>query len=94
MVVGNSALAAARAAEMAAVTSVGMITRLDPEAFVALLARQVAPLVVHSAGGFFTTKYKYLTSYKGLAFVTTSTTELAMPTGTELITAKTLNAMV
>ncbi len=85
---------AAAAAHSAAVTSVGVITRLEPDAFVELLSRQTAPLVVHAAGGMFTTKYKYLTSYKGLAFVTTSTAELIMPPGTELITAKTLNAMV
>ena len=90
----TGAILAAQAAHTAAVTSVGIITRLEPEAFVELVSRQTGPLVVHAAGGMFTTKYKYLTSYKGLAFVTTSTSELIMPPGTELITAKTLNAMV
>lgn len=85
---------AAAAARTAAVNSVGIITRLEPEAFLELVARQAAPLVVHAAGGMFTTKYKYLTSYKGLAFVTTSTSELTMPPNTELIIAKTLNAMI
>lgn len=85
---------AAAAAHTAAVTSMGIITRLEPEAFVEFVSRQASPLVVHASGGMFTTKYKYLTSYKGLAFVTTSTSELTLPSGTELITAKTLNSMV
>ena len=89
-----SAMIGAVVAHTAAVTSVGIITRLEPEAFVELVSRQPSQLVVHAAGGIFTTKYKYLTSYKGLAFVTTSTSELTLPPGTELITAKTLNSMV
>ena len=55
---------------------------------------QAAPLVIHAVGGTFTTKYNYLTSYKGLAFVTTAPRELTLPPGTELIVAKTLNAMI
>jgi len=61
---------------------------------VELVTRQAAPLVIHAVVGTFTTKYNYLTSYKGLAFVTTAPRELNLPPGTELIVAKTLNAMI
>jgi hypothetical protein len=44
--------------------------------------------VVHATGGFFSTNYRYLTSYKGLAFFTKSPTPLDLPSGTELVQAK------
>ena len=48
----------------------------------------VHPLVVHAVGGFFTTSYQYLTSYKGLAFFAKSSAPLTLPSGTELVQAK------
>jgi len=47
------------------------------------------PLVVHAVGGFWKTQYQYLTSYKGLAFYTTSPTALPLPRA-ELIAAKSI----
>jgi hypothetical protein len=44
--------------------------------------------VVHATGGFFSTNYQYLTSYKGLAFFTKSSAPLNLPSGTELVQAK------
>jgi hypothetical protein len=91
---GAAGGAAAAAARMRAVTSAGVITRLAPDDFADVLTRQATPLVVHAVGGFFTTKYHYLTSYKGLAFVTTSPVELELPAGVELIVAKSISPMV
>ena len=47
-------------------------------------------LVVHTLGGFFSTNYRYLTSYKELAFFTKAPDPLELPAGTELIQAKTI----
>ncbi len=77
-----------------AVAALGVITRLEPEAFVELLSRQPTPLVVGAVGGFFTTTYRYLTSYKGLAFETTADRELELPADVELIVADSISAIV
>ena len=45
-------------------------------------------LVVHATGGIFSTSYRYLTSYKGLAFYTKAREPLELPTSTELVQAK------
>jgi hypothetical protein len=50
--------------------------------------RQQKALVVHAVAGFFTTSYRYLTSYKGLAFFTDSPQELILPSDSELIMAR------
>ena len=79
---------------MSALTSAGVITRLEPDAFAELASRQAAPLVVHAVGGLFTTKHKYMLGYKGLVFVTTSPNELPLPPAAELIEARSITAMV
>ncbi len=56
--------------------------------FVGILKRQPGALVVHATGGIFSTNYRYLTSYKGLAFFTKSPAPLDLPPGTELVQAK------
>ena len=45
-------------------------------------------MVVTAEGGFFSTKYQYLTSYKGLAFFTESGVPLSLPDGTEVVAAR------
>jgi hypothetical protein len=86
-----SAGAAAAAAAIAQATKAsGVIVRLEPDDFLGILHRQQAALVVHATGGFFSTNYQYLTSYKGLAFFTKSATPLDLPSGTELVEAKTI----
>jgi hypothetical protein len=79
--------AAAAAAIVTAIKASGVVVRLEPEEFAKLLGRIAEPLVVYAEGGFFGTKYQYLTSYKGLAFFTISGETLPLPAGTELITA-------
>lgn len=65
-----------------------MIVRVEPDDFVGIVKRQPGALVVHATGGFFTTNYRYLTSYKGLAFYTKARAALDLPPGTELVQAK------
>jgi hypothetical protein len=82
--------AAAAAASIAAIGASGVIVRVEPENFVAVLKRQPGALVVHATGGVFSTDYRYLTSYKGLAFYTKVRAPLDLPPGTELVQAKTI----
>lgn len=81
------AAAAAAAAHVQAVKASGAIVRVEPDAFLWVLGRQPAPLVVHSTAGLFRTSYVYLTSYKGLAFVTYAPDPVTLPAGCELVQA-------
>ena len=85
---GAAAGAAAAAAIANAIKASGVLVSVTPEDFSAILRRTDNPLVVTAQGGFFTTHYKYLTSYKGLAFHTKSPTPLMLPVGAEVINAK------
>jgi hypothetical protein len=80
--------AAAAAAIARAIKASGVVVSLDPQEFAKVVGRMAEPLVVYAEGGIFTTRYQYLTSYKGLAFFTVSREPLPMPAGTELITAR------
>jgi hypothetical protein len=73
---------------IAAIGASGVIVRVEPEEFVVILQRQAGALVVHATGGFFSTDYRYLTSYKGLAFYTKARAPLDLPAGTELVQAR------
>ena len=67
--------------------AVGVICKVTPEDFVAILRKVEKPLVVVAEGGFFSPKRKYLTSYKGLAFYTQSGDEIQFSADTEIVTA-------
>ena len=85
----GAAVAAAAAAAIAnAIKASGTIVQVAPEDFMSILAKTKTPLVVQAQGGIFTTKYSYLTSYKGLAFYTKVTTPLNLPGDMELVVAK------
>jgi hypothetical protein len=89
MSAGASAGAAAAAVAVAqAIKASGAIVRVEPEDFLRILRRQQEPLVVHATGGFFSTSYQYLSSYKGLAFFTKSPTPLSLPSGCEVVEAR------
>ncbi|HEY1575877.1 MAG TPA: hypothetical protein VGF82_02250 [Terracidiphilus sp.] len=79
--------AAAAAAIANAVKASGAIVQVEPEDFLRILARTENPLVVTAKGGFFSPKYQYLTSYKGLDFYAQSEEQLTLPSGVELIPA-------
>jgi hypothetical protein len=80
--------AAAAAAIAMAIKASGVIVHVEPDDFLGILQRQPAALVVHATGGFLSTNYQYLTSYKGLAFFTKSRDPLHLPPGTELVQAQ------
>ena len=80
--------AAAAAAIAQAIKASGAIVNVEPEDFLRILQRTQSPLVVHAVGGFFSTNYKYLTSYKGLALFTKSPSPLDLPNGSEVVLAK------
>ena len=79
--------AAAGAAIAKAIKASGVIVRLNPDEFRKVMVRVSNPLVVIAQGGVFSTKYQYLTSYKGLAFFTKSKIPLDLPAGAEVVTA-------
>jgi hypothetical protein len=85
-----SAGGAAAAAMIAAIGASGVIVRVEPDEFVGILKRQPGALVVHATGGFLSTNYRYLTSYKGLAFYTKAGAPLDLPPGMELVQAKSI----
>lgn len=85
---GAAAAGAAGAAMVNAVKASGTIVTVEPREFERILAQQAGLLVVTARGGFFSTKYRYLTSYKGLAFFCKSATQLNLPSGSELVPAQ------
>ncbi|HEV7903984.1 MAG TPA: hypothetical protein VGO96_09095 [Pyrinomonadaceae bacterium] len=88
---GAAAGAAVAAAIANAIKASGVLVTVTPEDFAAILRRTERPLVVAAQGGLFSTHYKYLTSYKGLAFYTKSPAPLMLPMGAEVVNAKSLS---
>lgn len=81
--------AAAAAAIAQAIKASGAIVRMDPNDFVQIVHRAEEPVVVMATSKIFgKTSYKYLTSYKGLAFYTKSSSQLPLGVRTELVYAK------
>jgi len=80
--------AAAAAAIAQAIKASGVIVQVEPRDFLLILQKQQAPLVVQAVGGFFTTSYQYLSSYKGLAFFTKAAEPLLLPDGCEVVEAR------
>lgn len=83
---GGAAAAAAAIAQ--AIKASGVLIRLEPNEFRKILSRSSDPLVVIAKGGFFSTRYQYLTSYKGLAFYTASREPLELPDTAEVVNAR------
>lgn len=83
---GSTAAAAAAIAN--AIKASGAIVNVESDDFEIILRRAEAPLVVCATGGVFSTKYYYLTSYKGLIFVTRTAAPLSLPGRAEIINAK------
>jgi hypothetical protein len=71
-----------------AVKASGAIVSVEPRDFETILRKTETPLVVRAQGGVFTTKYHYLTPYKGLIFYTRTETPLLLPPKTELVNAR------
>ena len=78
----------ARAAIAQAIKASGAIVRVESRDFAVILDKTTNPLVICTQSGFFSTKYQYLTSYKGLVFYTKSEVQLRLPTGAEVVQAR------
>jgi len=94
---GAAAGAAASSAAVAhhqmvvnAVRSWGPVVQIEADGFLEILKNaekmEVNPLVVTATGGWFSTTYSYLTSYKGLYFYSKSHYPLSLPSQVEVIT--------
>jgi ABC-type transport system substrate-binding protein len=84
---GGAATVAAEAVAQAIKAS-GAIVSVESTDFMTILGRVDFPLVVCSESKFLSTKYHYLTAYKGLIFYTKSSTPLMLRPSVELIHAK------
>ena len=80
---------AAYGAALQAIKASGVLVEVEPTVFLSLVGKAEEPMVVVSYGGTFRKRYQYLTSYKGLAFYTTSPTALPLSRA-ELIAAKSI----
>jgi hypothetical protein len=85
-----SAGGAAVAAMIQAVKASGAIVRVEPGTFSHLVQKSIGGLVITSEGWAFGKRYKYLTSYKGLAFYTSSSEPLQLPATVEVIPAQSM----
>jgi hypothetical protein len=84
----SAAAAAAAAAIANAIKASGVLVSVSPEDFVNIVRRTEKPLVVTAEGGFFSTSYKYLTSYRGLGFYTKSAQPLVLPFDAEVVKSR------
>jgi hypothetical protein len=71
-----------------AIKACGTLIRVESQAFLKIVEKQEQPLVVIKSPGVFSNSFKYLTSYKGLAFHCKSQMELRIPQNAEVIHAK------
>ena len=87
----GAGVAAAAAAAMAnAIKASGAIVEVDPEVFMAILARErdSRPLVIMAEGGVIKTNYRYLAGCRGFIFYTKSADSLMLPGYVDIITAR------
>src|SRR2546427_12970299 len=78
--------AAVHAAAIAqAIKASGVVVRVEPANFQRILNQQDEPIVVCARGGFFRIHWRYLTTYKGLAFFTMSPDPLPLPGRPQLL---------
>ena len=84
---GASAAAAAHNQMVQAVRASGVIVHIEPQEFQKVLAQTDDALVVVARGGLFRPFFKYLVSYKGLAFYTKSQTPLHLPGDAQTVEA-------
>ena len=84
----GGAAAASGTAIAQAIKASGAIIRVESTDFETLLNNVDNPLVVYSESTFLSTKYHYLTAYKGLIFYTKTTTPLMLRPSAEVIHAQ------
>ncbi len=83
---GGAAAAAAAVAQ--AIKACGILVQVEPGEFQKIMDRQKEPLVITAEGGFLSTTYKYLCSYRGMCFYAQSTVPLHLPPNAEVIASK------
>jgi hypothetical protein len=83
--------AAAAAAIANAIKASGVVVRVENGDFLSIVQRTQRPLIVVSGKSFWSASFKYLTSYKGLAFYTKSRDPLHLPGDIELVSCKTID---
>ena len=85
----SSAAAAQHQIAVNAIRSWGAVVKIEPDGFLKILKNsekiESKPLVVVATGGWFSTTYSYLTSYKGLYFYTKSSYPLLLPSQAEVV---------
>jgi hypothetical protein len=84
---GGAAGAVAAAAIANAIKASGAIINVDPKDFLTIISKAKEPLVVMADKSFWS-DYKYLSSYKGLAFYAKSNEKISLPGNAELIVAR------
>ena len=89
MAAAGGAVAAA-AAIANAIKASGVVVRVAPNAFQTILRKVENPLVIYAEGGFFSTNYQYLVSYKGFAFYTKTSNALVLSSSVEVINARSI----
>jgi ABC-type transport system substrate-binding protein len=85
---GAAGGAAAAAVIAQALKASGAIISVESIDFMTILDKVERPLVVYSESRFISTKYHYLTAYKGLIFYTKSLNPLMLRPSVEVIQAK------
>ena len=84
----SAGAAGAAIAIINAIQASGVIVRLSADDFQKIVDKIESPLIVSATGGFISTNYQYLTSYKGLAFFTKSPSPLEFSGNVELVVAR------
>lgn len=85
-----SGAAAASAAIAQAIKASGAIVNMEPQEFMTIVNRCEKPLVVVAHGGLLDRGFRYMVSYKGLAFHTKSKVELMLPGKAEVVLARSI----
>ena len=89
MYTGAGAQAAINAM-MNSVKAMGPIVSIDPQDFITLLHKQDEALVVTAEKGVFGKKRQYLMPYRGLYLYTETKDPFEIPSGVDIISAKSL----
>lgn len=88
---GAAAGAVAAAAIANAIKASGAIVKVENGDFLSIMERAEKPLVVMTQKSFWSPSYKYISSYKGLAFFTKSPEPLRLPSDVELVAARSIS---
>ena len=70
-----------------------VVINIDPDVFVTIAEKNKDGLVVMSESGLLRTKYRYLTSYKGLVFYCESAERLTLSPNIEMLTAESIQVL-